>query len=251
MFFPTPFAIALQFLTILPVGTAAAPEHAATGRSLLYYPLVGLLIGLLLGGLGWLTRGTPTDLQAGMVLAAWVTLTGALHLDGLADSADAWIGGLGDRQRTLSIMKDPYCGPAAVVALILVLLLKYLALAQLFANQHWGIIVLATVLGRTALVLLFRTTPYVRPDGLGYTLSSHMPLRASAVVIISTLVAVLAAQGAMAVWTCVYAGLTYAALRILMLRRIGGTTGDTAGALVEITETVVVIVGAVVAADAL
>lgn len=154
-----PFVVALQFLTILPVQTTQLPDSKTTGQSLLYYPVVGLLIGVMLGGLGWLTNAIPADLQAGIVLVVWVVLTGGLHLDGLADSADAWIGGFGDRQRTLAIMRDPYCGPAAVVALVLVLLLKYLALAQLLANQHWWILVLAPVLGRTVIILLLRNTP--------------------------------------------------------------------------------------------
>jgi adenosylcobinamide-GDP ribazoletransferase len=68
-------------------------------------------------------------LHAALLLTVWVLLSGGLHLDGLADSADAWLGGFGDRERTLTIMKDPRSGPIAVVVLVLVLLLKFCALA--------------------------------------------------------------------------------------------------------------------------
>ena len=117
------FWIALQFLSSLPVRLPGMPEPRQVGRSLLCYPLVGLLFGLLLWLANHLLYGAPTALHAAMLLTLWVLLSGALHLDGLADSADAWLGGFGDRERTLQIMKDPRSGPIAVVTLGLVLLL--------------------------------------------------------------------------------------------------------------------------------
>ncbi|MGH8474458.1 MAG: adenosylcobinamide-GDP ribazoletransferase, partial [Methylococcales bacterium] len=113
------FLIALQFLSTLPIHFENPPDHGVTGPSLPYYPLVGLVIGILLAVLARAGNGMPDNLHAAIVLAIWVILTGGLHLDGLADSADAWIGGLGDRQKTLDIMKDPCCGPSAVVTLVL------------------------------------------------------------------------------------------------------------------------------------
>ncbi|WP_372867942.1 adenosylcobinamide-GDP ribazoletransferase, partial [Pseudomonas sp.] len=124
----TALLIALQFLTRLPVRLAAMPSAQETGRSLLWYPVVGLLIGLLLLGVHYLLGDAPALLQAALLLVIWVGLSGGLHLDGLADSADAWAGGFGDRERTLAIMKDPRSGPMAVVVLVLLLLLKFVAL---------------------------------------------------------------------------------------------------------------------------
>jgi adenosylcobinamide-GDP ribazoletransferase len=238
MFLPRPVLIALQFLTALPIRIDQPPDAETTGRSLLYYPLVGLVLGALLAALAWLLSGAPPLAAAALVLAVWVAITGALHLDGLADSADAWLGGIGDRDRTLAIMKDPYCGPAAVVTLILVLLIKFTALAYLVPNGHWEILVVAPVLGRTALILLFLTTPYVRPHGLGSLLANHLPRRACALVVILTLVAVPAFTGLAASWLLAAVAGVFLALRRLLLQRLGGTTGDTAGALVELTETV-------------
>jgi len=105
--------IAVQFLTRLPVPFRIDHQPRHIGHSLLYYPLVGLLIGgILLAGAELLQRTSlDTGLSAALLLTLWVLLTGGLHLDGLADSADAWVGGLGDKQHTLEIMKDPSCGP--------------------------------------------------------------------------------------------------------------------------------------------
>lgn len=237
----TPFLVALQFLTIFPIQLKALPNDQTLGRSLLYYPLVGLLIGLLLSALAWLGSNLPINLQAALILTGWVIMTGGLHLDGLADSADAWIGGLGDRAKTLAIMKDPCCGPAAVVTLVLVLLVKFTALAHLLTLEHWAALVLTPVLGRTALVLLFLTTPYVRKQGLGSLLARHLPRNTSGAVVISTWVIVCLLLGVNGVKSLLMVASSFFILRALMLRRIGGATGDTAGALVEITEMVMLL----------
>lgn len=233
-----PLLIALQFLTVFPIRIEGVPDSEATGRSLLFYPLVGLLIGALLYATAWMLGDAPPLLGAAVLLAVWVAITGALHLDGLADTADAWVGGHGDRDKMLVIMKDPRSGPMAVVALVLVLMIKFAALVQLLSNGAWEPIVLAPVLGRTALVLLFLTTPYVRPQGLGGVLARHLPRRACAGAVIFTLLAMLALLQLEACWLLTVITGTFFTLRHLMLVRIEGTTGDTAGALVELTETI-------------
>lgn len=240
-----PLLIALQFLTVLPIRFDGAPDAKATGRSLLYYPLVGLFIGALLATAAWMLGDAPPLVGAAVLLAAWVAVTGALHLDGLADSADAWLGGLGDRERTLAIMKDPYCGPAGVVTLVLALLLKFAALTYLVPNGLWELLIVTPLLARTALVLLFLTTPYVRPQGLGSLLADHLPRRACSVMVISTLAAVPFIAGSAAIGLLPAMAGTLLILRGLMLQRLGGTTGDTAGALIETTESAVLTAAAV------
>ncbi|MEB0041243.1 adenosylcobinamide-GDP ribazoletransferase, partial [Pseudomonas sp. MH10] len=157
-----PLWIALQFLSSLPISLPGMPKPEELGRSLLFYPLVGVLFGLLLMALNSLLAGTPLMLHAALLLTVWVLLSGGLHLDGLADSADAWLGGFGDRERTLSIMKDPRSGPIAVITLVLVLLLKFCALLALIENHHSAGLLLAPVIGRSAMLGLFLGTPYVR-----------------------------------------------------------------------------------------
>ncbi|MBI3779239.1 MAG: adenosylcobinamide-GDP ribazoletransferase [Gammaproteobacteria bacterium] len=231
-----PFLIALQFLTRFPVHLPVIPDARLVGRSLLYYPLVGLVLGLVLAALNWTLGNAPGLLRAALLLAAWVLLTGALHLDGLADSADAWVGGLGDRERTLAIMKDPCCGPAAVVTLVVVLLVKFSALVQLASARNWAALVLAPVLGRIALQALFLTTPYVRPGGLGANLAQYFPRRNCAIVMLVSLIVIPLVAGSHGFWMILAVTGTMLLLRSMMIRRIGGMTGDTAGALVTLTE---------------
>lgn len=239
------FWIALQFLSSLPVSLPGMPTPAQMGRSVLFYPAVGLLFGLLLWLASHLLQGVAAPLQAALLLALWVLLSGALHLDGLADSADAWLGGFGDRERTLQIMKDPRSGPIAVVTLVLVLLLKFCALWVLVEGGAGGLLVVAPIVGRAAMLGLFLTTPYVRPGGLGTALAEHLPRRAAGWILLGSAGAV-GVVGGWAVMTALLAALlVFAWLRQLMCRRLGGTTGDTAGALLELLELTVVVALAV------
>jgi len=234
-----PLWIALQFLSSLPVRLPGMPSPQELGRSLLFYPLVGLLFGGLLWGLNGLLAGAPALLHAAILLTVWVVLSGGLHLDGLADSADAWLGGFGDRERTLIIMKDPRSGPIAVVTLVLVLLLKFAALLALIEQQATVALILAPLLGRTALLGLFLTTPYVRAGGLGQALADHLPRQTGQRVLLLSALACVVMAGWSGVIALAAAVGVFAGVRHLMVRRLGGTTGDTAGALLELLEVAV------------
>jgi adenosylcobinamide-GDP ribazoletransferase len=237
-----PFWIALQFLSSLPIRLPGMPSPRELGRSLLFYPAVGVLLGSVLMALNLLLDGAPLFLHAALLLAAWVLLSGGLHLDGLADSADAWLGGFGDRERTLTIMKDPRSGPIAVVTLVIVLLLKFTALLALIESHHSLGLLLAPVIGRTAMLALFLGTPYVRAGGLGQALADHLPRSLGVKVLGITAIACVLIAG----WAGVEAVLTATAgffwLRRLMIRRLGGSTGDTAGAMLELLEMLVLVV---------
>ncbi|MBQ1559001.1 MAG: adenosylcobinamide-GDP ribazoletransferase [Pseudomonas sp.] len=232
--------IALQFLTRLPVSLPGMPTPEQVGRSLLWYPLVGLLLGLLLWGAHLLLGQTPALLQAAIILALWVGLSGGLHLDGLADTADAWVGGFGDRERTLTIMKDPRSGPIAVVVLVLLLLLKFATLFTLLQAGHGIYLLLLPWLGRSLLPLLLATTPYVRAGGLGQALVDHLPRGQLPWVLGVHLLGMLLFgwAGLLALATAL---LLFVWLRRALLLRLGGTTGDTAGALVELAECAVLL----------
>ena len=236
-----PLWIALQFLSSLPIRLPGMPEPEQLGRSLLFYPLVGLLFGVILWALNLALAGAPSLLHAALLLTVWVLLSGALHLDGLADSADAWLGGFGDRERTLTIMKDPRSGPIAVVTLVLVLLLKFAALLALIEQGHGLVLIIVPVLGRAALLGLFLTTPYVRAGGLGQALADHLPRRAGWWVLGVSALGCLLIAGISAVVAVVISVAVFVWLRRVMMRRLGGTTGDTAGALLELLEMVVLV----------
>lgn len=230
--------VAVGFLTRIPVPAAVFDDARARRHSLAWYPLVGALIGLLLGALTWALPSDRPMLAAALVLLTWVALTGALHLDGLADSADAWIGGMGadpatSRTRTLEIMKDPRSGPAGVTAVVLVLLLKFAALASL-PPAAWSWLWIAPLLARVAATAAFVTTPYVRAGGLGSGLSDA-PRTACVGAIALGVSACIAAgvHGAIAL-ACVLG--VFVLWRRACMRRIGGITGDTTGALIEMSE---------------
>ncbi len=235
------FWIALQFLSCLPIRLPGMPAPQELGRSLLFYPLVGLLFGAVLWGLHGLLAGTPLLLHAALLLAAWVVLSGGLHLDGLADSADAWLGGFGDRERTLEIMKDPRSGPIAVVTLGLVLLLKFTALVALIEQGGGMALVVAPLIGRSALLALFLTTRYVRAGGLGQALADHVPRQVGQQVLVASGVACVALGGIPGGLAVLLAALLFVWLRRVMIQRLGGTTGDTAGALLELLEMAVLV----------
>jgi adenosylcobinamide-GDP ribazoletransferase len=231
--------VAMQFLTRLLLRLAAAPTPQQQAQALLWYPVVGALLGVVLGLSALALTTAPHLLGAALLLALWVLMTGALHLDGLADSADAWAGGYGDAARSLAIMKDPAAGPAAVVVLVLVLLLKLAALSVLIA-QSPALIMLAPLLARAAVPALFLTTRYVLANGLGTAMAKHLPRRAALLVVSAAAVLVLLAgwNGARALLA---AALAFGLVRTLAQRRIGGFTGDVAGALIEIVETAVLL----------
>ncbi len=243
-----PFLIALHFLTVIPVRLAPPSTPEEDGRSLVHYPSVGLVIGGVLAVLVTWLDAAPALLDAALLLAVWVILTGALHLDGLADSADAWLGGVGDRARTLAIMKDPCSGPAAVVALVVVLLVKFAALAYLVPSGQWAVLLVVPLLGRAALVWLFLSTPYVRPQGISSGLVQHLPRPASLVSGGLAMAVVPWLLGPLGLYLLLVSALTFWLLRAAMLRRLAGTTGDTAGALLESIEVVALVTAALVLA---
>ena len=182
------------------------------------------------------------------MLVFWVWVTGGLHLDGLADSADAWLGGFGDKQRTLDLMKDPTCGPSAVVVLVLVLLLKWLALsevlAQLQTTPSWGWLVLALVpvLARLQVMLLVVHTPYVRAQGLGTEVKNQAQEKWVWLLCCLLVLFMLYQNFGLSLALLLTLALGYYLMRRLMMQRIDGWTGDTAGATIEVAELLALLV---------
>jgi len=229
---------ALGFLTRVPVPAWVFKDAGATKDSLAWYSAVGLLIGGVLWGLAWIGSSLPPLLLAALLLLVWTGLTGALHLDGLADSADAWVGGLGDRERTLAIMKDPRSGPMGVTAVVLVLLLKFAALASLPLADI--AIWLAPMLARTAITTAFLSTPYVRSQGLGSALTNSPRLPCMVGVVAA--IALAAWCGWHGVRALLAVSVVFACWRFACMHRLGGMTGDTLGALTELAEVAVLVV---------
>ena len=233
------FTLALQFLTRLPLNLCITISDQRIGQSVLFYPLIGLLIGAILVMVNNLLPEQSLALNAAIILTIWVLLTGGLHLDGLADCSDAWAGGLADKERSLAIMKDPAAGPIAVIILVLLLLLKWTALQSLLQQQEQlTALLLAPFLGRLSILILMLSTPYIRNNGLGSAMQQHLPRQAAKLIVFFSF--------AIIIWlTNIYivlAALTLIALiRHLALQRLQGVTGDVYGASVEMLETVALI----------
>ena len=240
----TAFWIALQFLTTFPVSLKAIPTHQQNGQSVLFYPLIGMLIGVILYLVAWCLVPVPLVLQTAILVVLWVWLTGGLHLDGLADTADAWVGGFGDRERTLTIMKDPSCGPIGVLSIVMVLLLKAATVYVLLQQSVAAVLILIPCLARTAPLILFATCNYVRQQGIAKHIAQHLPTTwlwwVSSISILSSF-----SLGwiAVALILSLAIGLMY--LRAKFIKRLGGITGDTIGASIEILETILLLAAAI------
>jgi len=237
------FYIALSFLTRLPTPYKGEVTQLQIGQSIVFYPLVGALIGLIFLILSevilFFSADFSSDVLAAIILSVWVLITGGLHLDGLADSADAWIGGLNDRDRTLEIMKDPYCGPIAVAVVVLVLLLKWAAISQLLKTGHSAFLIAVPMLSRSLILVLFMTTSYVRDSGLGSAFLDYLP--EEKILWSSLLISGIFYLIFGGIISAILVAAVVVFLRAMMKERIGGMTGDTMGATVEIAEAIALI----------
>jgi adenosylcobinamide-GDP ribazoletransferase len=239
-----PALVAVQFLTCIPVRLEPRPAGREVGLSLPWYPAVGLLIGVTVWVAASLSSHLPTLLGAALVLAVWLGLTGVLHLEGFADVADAWVGGHGDRERTLAIMKDTHVGPVAVAALVCLLLIKFGALAALLAGTAapWSDVrcacgcIVPPLLARAAVPVLFAHTPYVRAQGIGADLAEHQSRAAGLWTAAGSVVAVLMVCGRAGLVAAASAVVVYLLMRTAFVRRLGGVTGDCIGAMIEVIE---------------
>ncbi len=235
----SPFFVALQFLTRIPVPLFLQSEwnKKVAGQSQAYYAPVGLIIGAVLIFTASLLNYFSIDtlLISALIVLVWVVITGALHLDGLADTIDAWIGGMYDPDKTLSIMKDPNAGPMAVVALMLVLIIKIIAVATVVTKQV-ELLLFVPMLSRLVVPFYFRSCAYLRDSGLGKPLSEHQNM--ALVLLISALslglfLVVIGMTGFSIIVLLLAANFL---LRWIILRRFGGITGDIAGFIIEMNE---------------
>ncbi len=232
---------AIRFLTIIPIPVAWPKEQdtqSIQAGSLLFYPVVGLLIGLTLLTVNLLLNIFSDGLAAVILLTVWVMVTGALHLDGLADSADAWLGGHGNKEKTLLILQDTQSGVAAIVAVVLLLLFKLILLAELNSSLVLALL-LSPVIARTAVTGLLVSTPYVRENGIASLMMSSLPVKSIWISVLVIALLISAWIGWAGIAIIISVALAVMLFRFMICRRIGGTTGDTAGALIELVEVVV------------
>jgi adenosylcobinamide-GDP ribazoletransferase len=226
---------ALSFLTRLPV-RSREQDASQLGASLVFFPVVGLGLGLLLMAGERLLRGHLSSALVAVALVSLLALlTGALHLDGLSDVFDGLGGGRRDRERTLAIMRDSRIGALGATALVLVVIAKLVAVHEVLERGALLVLCAFPVVARFAAVVLIVSFPYARAEGLGKAF--HEQARGVHLV----LAALLAAP--VIVWTgarlAIAAGFALAVALLFaawLNRRLGGITGDVCGAAIELSE---------------
>ena len=239
-----PLLAAIRFLTIMPVPGTWGTAEEDLARSVPWFPVIGLLLGVAAAGLAWaLSWAAPPMVTAAMLVIVLSSFSGCLHLDGLADTADGFLSSR-PRERILEIMKDSHIGAMGVIAIACLLLVKFASLASLPAGTLWRAALLMPLAGRCAIVVHMALLPYARPTGLGAVFYRRPGVpdarpRWAAVWAVGVLAvvefAILGARG-LVVWAVCMAAT--AVLSVYTYRKIGGATGDTFGAVCEIMEAV-------------
>ncbi len=243
------FLAALSFLTIFPAPKDADLSQQVVSNSRAWFPLAGLLIGIVLVGLEWLLGYLfPPFLNAALLVVFLVIVNRALHLDGLMDTCDGLFGGHTPERRR-EIMRDSSVGAFAVAGGASVLLLKYAAMLSLLATTLPGkeaALLVFPVVSRYAMVLQLMVFPYVRTPGLGSPFHGRDARLPSVVAALIAVVAVGVLGGLGGILILAAICLLALALGQMAMGLIGGLTGDIYGATNELTE-----VGALLAAVAL
>ncbi len=232
------FLLALRFLTVIPLGQSREINSDSVAAAGKYYPLVGLV----LGGLFWIFfYGVnflfPISISTGLLVIFWVILTGALHLDGLADCLDALYGGA-NREERLSIMKDVHLGTMGVVGLILILGIKYLFLREILSFPSlWMWIILIPAVSRWTPILLAFLFRYARSGGgLGQALVTGTGKKEIFWATLLAWVPVLALSGFFGLGLILVIMVWSLLCGWYFHKKVGGITGDILGAVIETSE---------------
>jgi len=239
-------AAAIAFYTRLPLRLAAPVDGAAVARASWCAPLVGALIGVLAGLAYWVAwrLNLPPLVCATLAVAAGMLLTGCLHEDGLADTADG-LGGGTTRERALDIMRDGRIGAFGACALLICLALRIGAVADLprAALVAWALVG-AHATARGVLPLFMRLVPPARADGLSASAGAPSRERAAAAALIGIALLWIAFGFKSALIALVLVLIGAAVLALIAWRKIGGQTGDVLGAVEQVSETLVLLVTA-------
>jgi adenosylcobinamide-GDP ribazoletransferase len=255
---PPAWRVALSLFTTIPAGVSGMLDDDVAARAILWLPAIGLLLGgigacvvLAVGSLN--STGGGRLLGAALAVAAIAVLTGGLHLDGLADTAD----GLGSRRPAagaLEIMRRSDIGPMGVGALVLVLLIQVAAVAAIpRLPLAAAALVLAEVTGRVSIVVA-TSSPAARPGGFG-ALVAGRTTAADRALTAGALACAVVAAGLTAAGPALAAGGLAAALAGLLAgwllqrtarQRLGGMTGDVFGAILQVSATTALVVAALV-----
>lgn len=230
------FLAALGFLTIIPVPRRSL-EEGELGRSTGYFPLVGLLLGLLLAGAYWATSlFLPKSVVSALVIVISVLLTGALHLDGFMDTCDG-IGGHRTPEERWAVMRDSRAGAFGVIGAVLLVLVKYASLSALAQAVLVTLLFLPAV-SRWAMVYAIFAHPYARPSGLGKAFKQGTGGRQLTLATVICVIAAVLLFRLVGLAIMLGVWLVTEVLARYFRRRFAGLTGDCYGAVNEVAEVV-------------
>ena len=233
----------MSFLTVLPVANPNGSPGARLGRA--YFPAIGALVGLAAGAVFVVASAITTPLLgAAAAIALLCLLTGAIHLDGLADSADGLLA-RGDAAHRLEVMRDPRLGSYGVTAIAVVLLLDVAALSSMSPARGLAALVIAGALSRLATLAVITFVPYVRSIGLGVAAWDARRRGLDLMVGVLSAAVVCALDWKRALVALPLVAVTALLLVALARRRVGGATGDVCGATAELCQLAVLLVFAV------
>ncbi|MEM1374813.1 MAG: adenosylcobinamide-GDP ribazoletransferase [Pseudomonadota bacterium] len=223
---------AIGFLSRIPVPVDGPWASERGARVAWAYPLAGAVVGGLLCAIGWLGLGISASFAAAFVLAASVFVTGGLHEDGLADSADGLWGGW-TAERRLAIMKDSRIGAYGVMALVLALLLRWLGITAALEAGTWWALIAVPALSRAAMVPLM-ALPHARPGGVSATVGRPPAATTFLALVLGALL--MLPLGGVSVWMFLATGVVMLAVALVAMAKIRGQTGDILGAVQQLTE---------------
>jgi adenosylcobinamide-GDP ribazoletransferase len=231
---------AIQFLTRVPVRTSGAVGHQ---RIVPWFPIVGVLIGAVVGGLAAaLAELVPPMVAAACALVAGLLLTGAFHEDGLADVCDAFAGGTAPERR-LEILKDPRHGTYGVSAIAASVLLRWVSIAAVGSSAAmFAGLVAAHALGRASAVATMLVLPPATEHGLGASHSHRLRTGPTALGVTAAVAAVAALTGWWVAPLLAVALVGSVAVGWMAMRKIGGLVGDVLGAIEQVVECGVLVV---------
>ncbi|MBI3793232.1 MAG: adenosylcobinamide-GDP ribazoletransferase [Nitrospinae bacterium] len=230
--------LAFVFLTRLPLPGRADYQEGDFPKSFLYFPLVGLSLGLFLAGLAWafIWVGVDDRVSAFILIFTIVMVTGGLHLDGLADMVDGFFCGKGTDDM-LRIMREPSAGPFGMTAIFLVLIGKFAALWHILEFGNIANIIPVFAMSRWGMAFASFEAVYPRPAGAGKAFIGKVsPLTLIYSLVFALLVTFYFARKQLVVFFVVTFFITYA-VRHISDAKIGGVTGDVLGAINEVLET--------------
>jgi adenosylcobinamide-GDP ribazoletransferase len=233
-------ALAIRYLTILPLPGGDHHPADALGRASAWFPLVGAgLGGLLVLADHLTTRVFPPWVSAALTVVVWKVASGGLHLDGLADCLDGLAGR--DREHRLAIMRDSRIGTFGAAGLVLFLVLEVVALAEVPPPVRWRALLAAATIARAMPPLLARLFRPARLEGQGAAFAAGVSAGGAALAVTAALLIAFAALGVAGVVATLLAGLVGGAGAAFLARRLGGLSGDVLGGALEVAELVVLL----------